>query len=380
MPASTEYFETSFGDRIALQPGVEARFYPDSSNEEIVKDRIETSFTSEKFLAKKIVNQTLIDGITSDLNTYTLAIDFLEELRLLEREFDTALDIAGGNGIHAALLRGNYAKWVEVADVADGSDPHLTRKLKQKIWKHRFYKIEDFLTGGGFGRHRVKRVKNNKHINIPTFKNYYNFSFKRTPKVDRFIIGDWRESELGRYDLIMNFMSFWLWDHKRSFEKIAASLNPGGIFVTLAPYCWAGRGLGDGGCLLGGNFAFFDQRLTVADTKRYYEQFKPHLAKYVEEVWRFFDPHRPTLNNYIDAAEASGLVVLGSKRLYNSDPKLALTYKERFGDKIVAGRLDRNPVIADAGEVLTNIHRFREDVTFEDLVTRGVILVVQKPA
>jgi hypothetical protein len=36
-------------------------------------------------------------------------------------------------------------------------------------------------------------------------------------------------------------------------------------------------------------------------------------------------------------------------------------------------------VIADAGEVLKNIHRFRTDVTFEDLLTRGVIMVFQKP-
>jgi SAM-dependent methyltransferase len=380
MHAPNQYFETSFGDHIAIQPGVERRLYPDSASEEKFKRGIETSFASETFLAKQIVNKTEIDDVTSDLNTFSLVIDFLEELRLLEREYDTALDIAGCNGIHAALLRGNYVKHVEVADVADGTDPHLTRKLKRGLWKHRLYKIEDFLTGGGFGKHRVKRVNNNKHVNLPSFKNYYNFSFKRTPKVDRFIVGDWRSTAIGRYDFIMNFMCFWLWDHKQSLEKIASSLNPGGIFVTLAPYCWAGRGLGDGGCLLGGDFPFFDQRLSLVDIRRYYEQFKPHLAQYVDKVWHFFDPYRPTLNNYIDSARDAGLVVLGSKRLYNSTPNVALTYKERFGDKIVYGRTDKNPVIADAGEILTNIHRFRQDVTFEDLVTRGVILVVQKPS
>lgn len=378
MHTPAEFFETSFGDRIALQPGVEKRLYPDSASEDYFIHKIETSFASKRFLEKKIVNTTSITDISSDLNTYALVIDFLEELRLLDREYDTALDIAGGNGIHAALLRGNYAKSVDVADVADGTDPHLTRKLKRAFWKHRLYKIEDWLSDGGFGKHRVRRVKDHKHVNIPSFRNYYNFSFKRTPRVDNFIVGDWRETLTKRYDLIMNFMCFWLWDHKEALEKISQHLNPGGIFVTLAPYCWAGRGLGDGGCVLGGDFPFFDQRLNRHDIRRYYERFKPHLAKYVDELWHFFDPHRATLQNYIDAAAASGLSLRGSKRIYNNDPRLALTHRERFGDKIIAGRTDKNPVIADIGDVLTNIHRFRPDVTAEDLMTRGVIFVVQK--
>ena len=138
-----------------------------------------------------------------------------------------------------------------------------------------------------------------------------------------------------QYDFIMNFMSFWLWDHKQAIPKIASSLSAGGIFVTLAPYCWAGRGLGGVGNLLGGAFPFFEQRLTLADMKRYYEQFKPKLAQYVEEVYRFFDPHRPSINQYVECALENGLVVRGTKRLYYNYRRLALTYEEFFGPTVV---------------------------------------------
>lgn len=370
----TEYFETSFGDKIALNPAAEKTLYPLSTNETYVRNSIEFGYGGPRFHQKKIVNKVGITKIGSDLNSYTLLIDFLEELRLLSRTYATAVDIAGAEGVHASLLRGNYAEHVEVADIADGSDPDLTKKLKRALWKYRFYKIQDRLTG------RSRRVKDRKHVNLPSFRNYYNFRFKRTPKVDAFIVGDWRQTLTKRYDFIMNFMSFWMWDHKTAIPKIASALNPGGVFATLAPYCWCGRQLGDGGGIIGGQFPFFEQRLTVADQTRYYEQFKPGLANIVEESSRFFDPHRPTLNQYIQCALESGLAVRGTKRVFNSDPNLALTYREFSGDKIVYNPGNKaGAIVADAGEILKNIGRFRSDITYEDLITRGVILVFEKP-
>jgi SAM-dependent methyltransferase len=376
-----EFFETSYGDRIALAPNVEKALYPLSNDESYVRRSLENSYISDRFLRKKKVNTNRISDITSDLNSYALVIDFLEELRLLSKDkvYDSALDIAGGAGIHAALFRAKYARHVEVADVSDGTDSALTRRLKAALWKHRLQKLEDRLSNGGFFNHRVKRVKNGKHLNIPSFKNYYGFNFKRKPTVDKFIVGDWRETVTKQYDLIMNFMSFWLWDHKIAMQKIAASLNPGGIFVTLAPYCWAGRGLGDGGYLLGGAFPFFEQRLTLDDTKRYYQQFKPNLADVVDEIYRCFDPHRPSLGDYIQCGFKNGLVIRGTKRIYNSDPKLALTHREFFGERLVVNPDCKTGAVADAGEVLKNIHRFRTDISFEDLLTRGIIMVFEKP-
>lgn len=369
----TEYFETSFGDKIALNPVAEKTLYRLSMDEAFVKERIENSYTGVKFHEKNIVQKVGITKIASDLNTYTLLIDFLDELRLLSKTYERAIDIAGAEGVHASLLRGNYAKHVSVADVADGSDPDLTRKLKRALLKYKLYKWQDRFLG------KSRRLKDSKHVNIPSFRNYYNFSFKRTPKVDAFLVGDWRKTLAGPYDFIMNFMSFWIWDHKVAIPKIASALAPGGIFATLAPYSWCGRQLGDGGGLLGGAFPFFEQRLTPQDIKRYYDQFKPNLAGVVEEARGFFDPHRPTVTQYVQCALESGLAVRGTKRLFNRDPNLALTYREFSGEKIVYNPECKTGITADAGEVLQNISRFRNDITFEDLITRGVILVFQKP-
>lgn len=368
-----EYFETSFGDRIAVDPAVEKKLYPLTMDEAFAADIFENSFASDRFHAKNITTKIEIRKIASDLNTFTLLIDYLDEMRLLKRTYGTVLDIAGAEGIHASLFRGHYAEHASVADVADGTDPQLTRKLKRALLKYRAYKIQDRLFG------RARRLKDKKHVNTPSFKNYYNFSFKRTPKVDEFIVGDWRKTLSKRYDFIMNFMSFWMWDHTSAIPKIADALNPGGIFATLAPYCWCGRQIGDGGGVLGGGFPFFEQRLTKEDTLRYYQQFKPHLAYIIDEAWGHFDVHRPTLAQQVRVAEDSGLVVLGTKRLYNNDPNVALTWREKFGDKIVYNPGGKNPVIADAGEILKNIGRFRGDITYEDLITRGVIMVFQKP-
>jgi SAM-dependent methyltransferase len=373
-----ETFETSYGDKIALMPGVEKILYPYSNDEEHYRDQLENGYASPRFLHKKVKSR--ITNIGTDLDSYTLVIDFLEELNLLSGQYERALDIAGAPGIHGALLRGNYARYVDVADVRDGTDPQLTRKLKRALWKYRLQKIEDRLFKGGLLRHRVKRVQHLEHLNTPSFKNYYNFNFRRKPDVDRFIVGDWRETVTQQYDFIMSFMSFWLWDHKQAIPKVASSLNPGGIFVTLAPYCWAGRGLGGVGSLLGGAFPFFEQRLTLTDMKRYYEQFKPNLAQHVEEVYRFFDPHRPSINQYVECALENGLVVRGTKRLYYNYKKLALTYEEFFGATVVVNSGLQDAIVADAGEVLRNIGRFRNDITFEDLLTKGVILVFQKPS
>lgn len=369
----TEFFETSFGDKIAVDPSVEKSLYPLTMDEAFAKDIVENSYASDRFHANNITTKIGIKKIASDLNTFTLLIDYLDEMRLLQRTYGTALDIAGAEGIHASLFRGHYAEHSSVADVADGSDPQLTRKLKRALWKYRAYKIQDRLFG------RARRLKDKKHVNVPSFKNYYNFSFKRTPKVDEFIVGDWRKTLTKRYDFIMNFMSFWMWDHTTAIPKIADALNPGGVFATLAPYCWCGRQIGDSGGIFGGGFPFFEQRLTKQDTLKYYQQFKPHLAYVVDEAWGHFDVHRPTLDQYLQVAMKSGLVVVGTKRLYNNDPSIALTYREKFGDAIVYNPGGKKPIVADAGEILKNIGRFRSDITYEDLITRAVIMVFQKP-
>lgn len=379
MSIKMSFFETSYGDRIELDPRAEKILYPWSNDEAHTKSEIATSFASETAVSNANFGSAKIGRISTDLNTYTLLIDFLDELNLL-RQYDTAIDLAGGQGIHAALFRGNYARRVEVADLRDGTDSKFSRKLKRALWKYRIQKIEDRLFNGGLGEHRVKRVEYLDHLNTPTFKNFYSYKFRREPTVDRFIVGDWRKTVSGEYDFVLNFECFWLWDHTETFPKVASFLKPGGIFAMLAPWCWTGRGLGGVGSLLGGQFPFFEQRLTMEDQKRYYEQFKPNLAQYVEQAYRFFDPHRPTAEQYTNVALKSGLLPKGTKRLYYNYRNIALTYREFFGDKILVNPDCKTGIVADLGEVLTNIRRFRQDVTLEDLLTKAVLFVFQKPA
>ena len=299
-----EFFETTFGDKIALMPRVELILYPLSTDEAYVRNSLENSFASERFLQKKVFNKARITDVTRDLSSFTLVIDFLEELRLLTRQYDTALDIAGAPGIHAALLRGHYAKYVDVADVRDGSDPDLTRRLKAALWKHRLYKIEDRLFNGGFFKHRVKRVKDPEYMNIPSFKNYYNFRFKRKPTVDNFIIGDWRETLTKRYDLIVNFDVHLVVESQDDDSQDCGWIElRAEFFVTLAPYFGTGRGL----WAVPAIFLAVPSHSLSSDSlarirREYYEQFKPNLAEFVEEIYLFFDPYRPTLDQYVQCA------------------------------------------------------------------------------
>lgn len=73
-------------------------------------------------------------------------------------------------------------------------------------------------------------------------------------------------------------------------------------------------------------------------------------------------------------------MVKGTKRLYYNYRNIALTYREFFGDKVVVNPECKTGIVADAGEVLANIAHFRKDIVLEDLLTKGVLFVFQKPA
>jgi hypothetical protein len=158
-----EYFETSFGDKIPVDLAIEKKLYPLSADEAFVRDIAENSYASDRFHEQNTTTKVGIKKIASDLITFTLLIDYLDEMRLLNRTYDTVLDIAGAEGIHASLFRGHYAEHASVADVADGADPQLTQKLKRALWKYRAYKIQDRLLG------KARRLKDKKHVNTPSF-------------------------------------------------------------------------------------------------------------------------------------------------------------------------------------------------------------------
>ncbi len=396
-------FTTKFGDDIELLPNVEDHIYYNSTRTLEEYREILSRDCTEIRRNDRLGKPVRIRPIIGDLYHYSILIDLLKELDLIPKDaFDTALDIGGAEGIHAALFRAQFSRSSHVADVLDGRDPELPNKLMTQLWEtYRKYRriellrhqdsegaralegyLRDSLNDDSYRGKRVPRVDHERTLNVPTFQSYYDMAFKREPKVDEFIIGDWKTTVTGKYDIIINFLCFWLWQRGEAFRKISESLNDGGLFAMNAPYFWISRPSGDDSGYLGGQFPYFEQRLVLEDIVRYYELYKPHLLPIVEDVYNTFDTPRPTVRDYIEAAMDAGLVLRGYRRLYNRQ-KYALVSKSRFGDRVLVDETYGTPnpggkVIVDLDEVLQNIHRFRPDVQFEDLITRNVVMVFQK--
>ena len=107
-------------------------------------------------------------------------------------------------------------------------------------------------------------------------------------------------------------------------------------------------------------------------------EYKPEVAHLVDWGYNAIDPHRPTIQNYIDEARKHGLVIEGVKRIYDN-----LRYDLVSNGKIIYKNSSPNPKKKilpkiDIDEVLKNIHQFRTDVKLEDLLTRAAVMVFRK--
>lgn len=382
-----------------MSPEIEEKLYPNLlKGAEYFEKQFAQSCANEYLLKKKKipVQQIKPGKIGNDLYPLGCILDLLDELKLTNnRKFKKCLDIGGREGVHAAIFRGLYAEEAHVADVVDGTDPFLTLKLLKELYKYiPRYLIDCFIRdkyGLDFLFQKITdrtpasilpRNKNPKHKNSASMHNYYHFLFKRIPKVDRFLVGDWFDTVNEAYDIILTFQCMWLWDHKRVFKKISEHLEEGGLFCMTTPYCWAGRSGMDSAYAIGGEFGYFEQRLTLKDIQRYYDEYKPDVSQWVDAGYNAIDPNRPTVRNYIDEASKQGMVLEGIKRIYDN-----LRYDLISGGKTIYKNDLPNtspvspkgpPIKIDADEVLKNIHRFRTDVELEDLRTRAVVMVFRK--
>ncbi len=382
-----ETFETEFGERIPLASGVEDVLTPNSNRDAaFYEEHLRRYYATAEGAVCTEGTRVSISQIENDVQTFALLADFMEELNVIPRDgFASVLDIAGAEGVHAALFRGLFAAHAEVADLRDGRDPMLTPKLLGALAKRTPLQLADSLfeqlptlgaTVERLTRKRLPRSSPFKRVNVPSKRNYYPVRFRRTPAVDRFLVGDWRKLLDRRYDVILSFQSFWLFEHRAAMTQIADHLEPEGLFATLCPYSWCGRSTGDSMAILGGAFPFFEQRLTKSDIRRYYETYKPDRARFVDLAYDAFDPARPTLRNYVDAGLERGLVLVGYKRSYFKQP-----YSLWRGEQLLVPENANGPktgIRVDVDEVLGNIRHFRDDVFFEDLLTRSLLLVFRK--
>ena len=388
----SDYFETEFGDKIEMLPEFEQKLYPN-----LLKGPKYFEERYAKFYPNLIKNEItpkvkIKNGlINNDLYSLGCVLDLLSELKLLnDRQFKKCLDIAGGEGIHAAIFRGLYAKETHVADISNGKDSFLTLKLLRSLYRYIPYYIVDKFIRNKYGlnflfkkitsrapENILQRNNNSKHKNSVSMENFYHFIFNKIPKVDKFLVGDWFKTVNETYDIILSFQSMWLWDHKLMMKKISEKLETDGLFCTMTPYCWAGRSGLDAGYVIGGEFGYFEQRLTKGDIQRYYNKYKPEVAHLVDWGYNATDTNRPTIQNYINEAKKHGLIIEGVKRIYDN-----LKYDLVSNNKIVyKNNLINNKESSlkiDADEVLKNIHHFRKDVKLEDLITRAVVMIFRK--
>ncbi len=388
----SNYFETEFGDKIQMLPEIEQNLYPNLlKGREYFEEQFSQSFPN--LLKNQEVPKVKIKNgyINNDLYSLGCVLDLLSELKLTkDRKFKKCLDIGGREGIHAAIFRGLYAEEVHVADITDGKDPYLTLKLLKSLYRYiPYYIIDNFIRDKYLLNTAFKKItgrtpssilprgKNTKHKNSVSMENFYHFLFNKTPKVDRFLIGDWFETISETYDVMLSFQNMWLWDYKIVMKKVSENLEKDGLFCTMTPYCWAGRSGLDAGYVIGGEFGYFEQRLTKNDIQKYYSKFKPDVAHLVDWGYNSVDPNRPTVQNYVDEAKKNGLIIEGVKRIYDNlrydlISNGEIIYKNNLLNK------KKSIIKIDVDEVLKNIHRFRKDVKLDDLLTRAVVMVFRK--
>jgi|TARA_Y100000294_G_scaffold51166_1_gene48188 hypothetical protein len=387
-----EYFKTSFGDLITIVPGLDKKLYHGFYRKTEVNAWLERCPESD--IPRWQGNKVEFDDMRSDLYGFALLIDFMEELNLLyEDPFDRVLDIGGREGIHAALFRGHFARHADVADILDGRNSQLGKMIKAEYKKrYRKHQIADrLMTYHKWTRflfrlfypnfNDLARLNPGRYNNIPSYHNYFNFNFQREPNVDNYIIGDCLKApiEEDAYDVVLTFESFYLFDATTAIPRVASFLKKGKFFAGLFPYAW--NSLSTYG--LSGDFAFFEQRLILEDICKYYEIYKPEIRDSVEQLYYAIDPNRPTIRQYIDLFLDNGMILKGYKRLFQKQP-YCLASKHRFRNHpLTESNIDTQHgneeiIVVDADEVLANIARFRKDVKFEDLMTKGVLMVFEK--
>lgn len=372
--SESQYFTTQFGEKIKLIPG-----YGDKTGFN-KKAGLEGKKLDEVYKRLHYVEGSKInieiDNFGRDVITYALLMDYLDALGLLPEEgYGRGIDIGGREGIHAALFRAHHAKHMISADLMDGNDPELNQKMKKIFVNQRKHQIgEYFLKDNPITGSILQKLfpgkKSRRFMtmcgDVPSKKHFYDFNLKREAVVDEFLVGDILKQETRKVDIALCFLALCLIDYKQLIAKVAEMLPSGGVFAFFERYTW-GPGPVSG---LSGDFPYFEKRLTLADIKKYYEQYKPGELEYVEKLYNLHDPKRTSLQQYIDQSYDVGMHLVGFKPMLV--PFLSDTIDESYkpGDAVVRD--------IDANEVLRDIHHFRPEIEKLDLQTSYFMMVFKK--
>lgn len=293
---------------------------------------------------------------------YGITDDFMTRHGLWDKRYDRSLDIGGSVGVFSRFLRANgRVKHVTVSDIKDGS--------KRFSWSRYFlfwlkYKIEvlaSYVLPRSVGVLRKNYNKFGYGMNLRSAM--WNMGLWRLPKLDDYAAGDFGKYEpKEKFDLIVSVNSIIYFDYKWLFKRMRELTTDDATICIFSDYSWYPVY----GSVIYGDFPYLAQRLTRSDLEKYYRQ---HFPEKTDAILKSYDYYhcgeRPTINDIIKVARENGFNLVGTERLM---PK-------------AWSRDNRSPFVPaelPLDEVLRDIHKFRSDVTLEDLHTSHYLVALKK--
>ncbi|MEG3637842.1 methyltransferase domain-containing protein [Magnetococcus sp. PR-3] len=327
--------------------------------------RFKTSCSATR--GKKRVNFPLT---FQDMFTYGMMADLLTRLGLWQgRKYKRSLDLGGAEGVVSSLLRAEgKVRTSSCIDIVDyrGVFPAWLHVLYHL--KYRFdVAISKWLPVPA--KWHVFRKNINKYGYHTNFhSSVWNLRLRRMPGIDEFVVGDLYDQK-EQYDLITAFNAICYFDYDRLFGKVSELLEEDGVFFFLADYWWFPAN----STTIYGDFPYACQRLDREELERYFREHYPEHADDMLNKYDYFheDARRPTVADYVAAAQKHGLSLAGAERLYPSEAS------NDGRTPVVPAELQRYADV-DLNEVLEDIHRTRPDVTLEDLHTVHVMMAFVK--
>ncbi len=285
--------------------------------------------------------------------------------------FKRGLDIGCGFGVQPMVWRGtgmvDEAHGIDMLDRCSNMDSGSLRSAHAKTKLFRF--IEPYIESlmrrprgelSDLERALLEKVSTPRLLLwektgclLPT--DIYKRRMVREPKLDRFIEGDvFKLNE--KYDLITSLSSLEWFKLGDIFPKVSDLLVEGGIFYMYVGAWWSGST----NTKIHGHFPYARQRLDAVDFERYVDTYLSEHKEEVMTAYRFYDPHHPSLADFIQAGLEVGLVPV----IYRADiPPYKAHAKVGIGPLGYA--IDDH---ARFGEALEDIRKFRPDIGAQDML------------
>ena len=183
-----------------------------------------------------------------------------------------------------------------------------------------------------------------------------------------YIVDDIYKSE-EKYDLITSFLNLEYFKSDEIFKKVNSMLPSGGIFCFIVNCWWYPVN----GTMISGDFPYSCQRLSKPDFIKYVKEFYPDTCDAIMRVYNYNDPFHPTITSYIEEGDKNNFEFLASDRVSPRVPFSPWLAFRKLSSSMLSRFENHN-----YDEVLNNIHKFRQDVTIEDLQTSHISLCFRK--